>query len=232
MVFCDFVDDNMYRQALFGKYGIRECFVKLERISDEKQAAKSTNQLIPTAAPLRAQVSWLPAPSATRRKSVVALSELEKYREKNDVVPRIVGRNIIRQRAKSIFAENPRPSTINDLNQEFVEKYNSPNHGLKPCSERQLYGTQISGAQKITDCQKIRNEFEAKLAAKKARAIVAAAAMPKPPPSVEIIKPKLSWNQLKALVSKNYPTVECNIPTFDDQRKMRSWADRLNLMYL
>lgn len=77
-----------------------------------------------------------------------------------------------RQRAKSMFIVPAVPSnnvdikkfTMDDLNLEFTKKYKSHNRGLKPGPERQL---REPPPQKMSECQKIYEEFKAKLQAKK-----------------------------------------------------------------
>lgn len=189
--------------------------MKLERLTESQiQKETKTLRLVPTAKTPRLNVSWIPAPSTTHENSADALAALDQYRQQNGVVPRIDGKNVIRQRSKSIFAENVCQSnsskscnvneiTIEDLNREFTEKYNTPNRGLKASSSwHRLAGSQ---PKQLSECYKIRDEFRTKLAAKKSTATP-----PTPPPlPPQDNKPKLSWNQMKALETKKYPVVQC-----------------------
>lgn len=155
----------MYRQALFAKYKIRDCFVKIIRKSGIDAKEQSQSGVL----------------SCIAEKSVHH-----------------------RQRAKSVFMErtchqNGAKFTMDDLHVEFINKFNSPNHGLKVMNE-----LQNSYPKQPTQCENIFMEFQAKLAAKKAKAV------PKPPKPPTNQK-QLSWNELKALTVKKYPTVECGV---------------------
>lgn len=150
----------------------------------------------------RSNVSWIPNSSQVKKNSADALSALDTYRDRNGVLPRVGKKNVIRQRAKSMFVEtNKMNYTMDDMHVEFKERFNSPNRGLKPGTERRL-----SKLQPVhSECQNIYDELQAKLAAKRAAAAVKAPPPPPPlPQSGELVKRKLSWHQLKALETKKY----------------------------
>lgn len=196
----------MYRQALFQKHGIRDCVVKIDRMSENdilNVLPKKSFRLTPTTGTPRKNVSWIPASSSTQGNSTDALYALDIHRNRNDVVPRVVVKNVKRQRAKSMFAERANKFTIDDLHVEFTEKYSSPNRGLKPGNGRQLLEPR---PKPLSECQRIHGELQAKLAAKRATA-----AAPPPPPAPLLLQAKLSWDQLKALEPKKYPVVQCNV---------------------
>lgn len=70
-----------------------------------------------------------------------------------------------RGRSQSMFSNvNGNEHTIDDMHLEFNEKYNSPNRGLKPSSERRLRGTP---PKKLSACEKIHEELMLKFAEKK-----------------------------------------------------------------
>lgn len=209
----------MFREALFQKHGIRNCFVKLDRLSDkdiQEVAPKKKLQLAPKTGSVRSNVSWLPASTSTQQNSADALSALSIYHDQNGIVPRVDKKSVKRQRAKSMFVDRTcQPNnagqnqfTMDDLHVEFTERYSSPNRGLKPSNQRHLSEAQ---PQQLSDSQKIYNELRAKLAARKAIVAAGAQTTPSSPPPLPQMKPILSWDQLKALESKKYPVVQCSV---------------------
>lgn len=167
-------DRDTFEKALLKYHRIRDCVVRLERLDLDDIIRKSTSQkllLKPQAASIRSNVSWMPTTSSTRKNSSEALFALSIYHKKIDFTPTVAGKNVKRQRAKSMYTERAvRPQkdggknvTIDDLNLEFNERYNRPNRGLKPASDRQL--PQLP-SKPITQYQKIFNEFLEKVAAK------------------------------------------------------------------
>lgn len=214
-----FLDNAVYRRALLRSHGIRDCFVKIDRMSVNiiKEMAPKKKLILasPQDKTFRSNVSWLPNSSQVKKNSAGALSALDTYRDRNGVLPRVGKKNVIRQRAKSMFVEKNSQSnevkyTMDDMHVEFKQKYNSPNRGLKPGTERRLSKLQPEHSQ----CQNIYEELQVKLATK--RAAAAAVKTPPPPPplpqSGSLAKPKLSWLQLKALETKKYPVVQCSVP--------------------
>lgn len=217
----------MYRRALFRKYDIRECAVQLERMSESqlsKLAPKKKLSLLSKVGSPRWNISWMPNKSATRKNSSEALSALDKYRLGNGVVSRTDGRNVIRQRAKSLFVDNVRPTdsakniTMDDFHVEFNDRYNKPNRGLKTLDERHVPEHQ---PRPLSEFEKIRNELKAKLEAKKA-----AANAPAPPPLPVHDASKLSWDQLKSLEVNKYPVVQCVV-----KEKLPSVSHGFSLAY-
>lgn len=174
-------------------------------------APKKILQLAPKIVPVRFNVSWISTPSSTKENSAEALSALEVYRHQNGVVQSLAGtKNVKRQRAKSMFVERSHSQSVkfsmDDMHHEFTARYNSPNRGLKSNADRQLAEAQ---PQPLSDCQKIYNELKARLLAKRA---------PVPPPLPPNQQQKLSWNELKALVPKQFPLVQGYVkprPTFE-----------------
>lgn len=166
----------MFQKALLDKYKIRNCVVRLERMARVEDINKEPSEdlrLAPKEKSLRSNVSWLPLSSTTQKNSSEAMAALENYRKEIDFVPTVTGKNVIRQRAKSVYIESIQPDnsnengvTMDDLHLEFREKYNSHNRGLKSVGERQLPEAQ---AKPISQYQKIYNEFLVKLAAKKTK---------------------------------------------------------------
>lgn len=69
---------------MFHKYGIRDCFVRIERLNTE---ISKTKQLLSTQKmeSVRKQVSWLPDKSSTEINSAAAISALGAYQ--NNVTP-------------------------------------------------------------------------------------------------------------------------------------------------
>lgn len=206
---CEFSDSAAYRRALFGEHRIRDCCVKIERLTDsdihKATTQKKVLQLATSVTTLRSNVMWIPTSSQIQKNSTGALSALNTYRDKFGVASSVGQKNVIRNRVKSLFIEKPnqfdneKKLTMDDLHIEFNKKYSSPNRGLKSNFPRQLPKLQPQ----LSECQKIYNELNAKLAAKRA---------PRPPPfPVESVK--LSWCQLKALVAKRYPAVKIDPPS-------------------
>lgn len=195
---------------MFRYYGVRDCSVNLERMSQDdilKFTTKKKNLLMPMDEALRSNVSWLPDVSQTKKNSADALSALAVYQDQNCVLPR-VAKSIIRQRAKSMFVETyeskeEEMSTMDDFHSEFSRMYDRPNRGLKSGAVRVLTDLQ---PKQLSDCQKLHNELKAKLAGKRS-----AAAGPQPPPLPPNGSVKLTWDQLKALVVRKYPLVEGSV---------------------
>lgn len=165
----------MFKKALLYKHNIRDCVVRLDRlaevdtVTDAPKEATENLRLTPSNKSLRSNVSWFP----TQKKSSEAMVALEAYRNEIDFVPTVTGKNVIRQRAKSMYIEtaqlndsNGNTFTMDDLHLEFLGKFNSPNRGLKPVSVRQLAEAQ---PKPISQFQKIFNEFKEKMAAKNAQ---------------------------------------------------------------
>lgn len=156
------------------KYGIPNCVVRLQRFVPAKKKTPENLRLTPQKKSLRSNVSWMPVSSSTQQHSSEALSSLATYHKEIDFMPTITGKNVRRQRAKSMFVEsndendetvaNEGKPTMDDLHMEFRGRYDSPNRGLKPAKERQLPDTP---AKPISQFQKVYNELMEKLAAKK-----------------------------------------------------------------
>lgn len=200
----------MYRRALFRKYDIRECVVMIERMAQNQLHKEPKKTLRVAVETPRLNVSWLPTTSATHKNSSDALAALAQYRERHAIIDRIDRTNIIHQRTKSIFektcqSDNANKYTMEDFHQELAQKVTSPNRGLKPCKFGQFSKSEPN---RLTEFEKIRIEFQAKLAAKRSTA-APQCSPPLPPPLPPHAKPKLSWEELKALYPKRYPVVEC-----------------------
>lgn len=70
-----------------------------------------------------------------------------------------------RGRSQSMFSSvHGNGHTMDDMHLEFNTKYNSPNRGLKPSSERRLRETP---PKKLSACEKIHAELKLKFAEKK-----------------------------------------------------------------
>lgn len=165
----------MFRKALFGKHGIRGCFVRVDCLTDS-DIAKYTHpkkKLLPSKGKLRSEVGWLPTSSTVSVNSSEAISTLAVYHEQNDIVPQVARRNIRRQRAKSMFANRPNhDDQSNDMNRmkyskddmsELQAKFNSPNFGLKSSRDRSL-GPKPQPP--LSDWQKMFMQFKARVDSK------------------------------------------------------------------
>lgn len=71
----------MFRDALCQKHGIRDCFVRVERLTDDQIPKKKKWLSAPKARSVRLEVSWLPSVSATKSSSCAALKCLADYRK-------------------------------------------------------------------------------------------------------------------------------------------------------
>lgn len=154
---------------MFKKYGIKNCMVQLHRIDEKDKPNLSQDLSLKPIGNVRSNsnISWFPGPSQMRKNLDVARSSLAAYQTQNRVALKAAAK---RQRAKSMFAEQPsgsckRKVTLDDLHVEFSAKYNSANRGLKPRHECQLSKPQPDTA---SEFQKIYDEFKAKLNAKNA----------------------------------------------------------------
>lgn len=138
----NFITDNdLFREALFEKYRIRHCYVRLDR---NLTKPKEKLRLKPTGS-IRSKVICFPTTSSVLEKSSEALSSLDKYRKEHALVPFGKTKNVTLLRTKSIFAareadkestdDNGKQYSMEDLNSEFRLKFNSPNHGLKPTKQ-------------------------------------------------------------------------------------------------
>lgn len=179
MLICVFrlcnTDNEKFEKALLEKYGIRNCVVRLVPFDPAEVIPKKAPEnlrLTPQKKSLQSNVSWMPLPSTTQQNSSEALSSLATYHKEINFKPTVTGKNMRRQRAKSVFVEsilepndaNDGNVTMDDLHMEFRGRYNSPNRGLKLASERQIPEAQ---PKPISQYQKIYDEFVQKLAAKK-----------------------------------------------------------------
>lgn len=166
----------MYRKALWYKYGfehLRDCVVRVNRMTSIDDIKKKSKRfLLPSnVGTVRSNVIWIPAPSSTLKNSAAALSALTDYRKRNGIELSYAGKNRRRQRAKSMFFEstyqmentNGHNFTMDDMHVELAGKFNSPNHGLKPCSSRQVPEPQ---SKPLSQCEIFFMEMKAKLAAK------------------------------------------------------------------
>lgn len=166
----------MLQQALLREYGIRNCVVRLDRLAENDIliATQKKLRLEPKMKNVRLNVSWLPAPSSTKKNSVEALSTLDSYRHQNSIVKTVGGKNVKRQRAKSMFIESNswsnnkdrKKATMDDMHLELAKMYSSPKRGLKLSTNRQLPELQ---PQPLSDFQKMANELKAKVEAKKVK---------------------------------------------------------------
>lgn len=87
------------RKALFEKYGIRDCVVRVDRCNNSNitNDASPKKKLLASKEKLRLEVTWLPASSSVLVNSSEALSTLSMYHEKNGIVPLVARKNVRRQ---------------------------------------------------------------------------------------------------------------------------------------
>lgn len=157
-------------KKLFKRFKIRECKINLVR-----QTASGI---------FLSQISWWQnSKKGVKWQLILFLSLIittenpastaKNSAEGNDVLPpKGARRNVRRERAKSMYVERPlqfnnagkEKTTMDDMHREFAEMYGRPNRGLRPCCDRQAPEAQ---PRPISECQKIFNEFKAKLAARK-----------------------------------------------------------------
>lgn len=159
---------------MFEKHSIRECFVRLEYLSESSISAPPKKKLLPTKKKLRSEVSWLPTTSSVLTNSSGALSTLAVYQEQNGIQPAIARKNVRRQRAKSMFATRENDvGQSNDLSGMKISKddifelharFNSPNFGLKSSGPLKPK-PKPQPAQ--SDFQKIFDEFKKRVEIKK-----------------------------------------------------------------
>lgn len=168
---------DVVEQKLLQQYRITDCVVLLDRLEDEiaKPIRKRKFLLAPEISTERSNKCWISTPASTVDNSVEALTAFAEYQDRNGIVlPKKRRLNVRRERAKSMYVERPlqfnnagrKKMTMDDMHSEFSEKYNRPNRGLKPGSDRQLPEPQ---PRPIPECQKILNELKTKLAAKTAK---------------------------------------------------------------
>lgn len=175
MIVCDLfirfdTDDAVFRKILLEKNGIRDCFVRLDRLDVSKIPKASKKKMFlkaPKKQSVRLDVNWLHNQSSSQQNSE-ALSSLAVYQVQNDVVPPVAQKNVRRERAKSMFADNPtrKQTTMYDMHLELHTKFGSPNRGLKSANNRQL------GERKpepLSEWQKLQEEFKKKVEAIKAK---------------------------------------------------------------
>lgn len=163
-------DDAVFRKVLLEKHGIRDCFVRLDCLDVSeipKLSPKKMFLLAPQNKSARLNVSWLHNQSSSQQNSE-ALSSLAVYQVQNDVVPPVAHKNVRRERAKSMFVDNPttKQTTMDDMHLELHTKFGSPNRGLKSANNRQL------GERKpepLSEWQKLQEEFKKKVEAIKAK---------------------------------------------------------------
>lgn len=166
----------MYREALFVKHRIRECFVRVDRLTEsEIRRFAHKKKLLPSKGNLRSEVSWLPNSSSVLANSAQALSTLAVYHETNNIVPPGTRKGVRRQRAKSMFESRAKDDEqSNDINRieskddssELQVKFNSPNFGLKPSHDRSL-GSKPEQPQ--SQWQKMNEEFKKRIELKLAK---------------------------------------------------------------
>lgn len=169
-------DDDVLRKALFEKYRIRNCSVRLNRLVNgdiPKRYPNTKYQLVPKKGTLRSNVGWLPTPSAKPMKRE-ALSAFAAYQEKNDVVPRIAAKNLRRERTKSMFAERSnliqqsnkadKKYTMDEMHLELRTKIASPNRGLVSAHDRIL--PEPKQRPQLSSWEKLQIEFKDKVEAK------------------------------------------------------------------
>lgn len=89
------VDNDMFRAALFQKYRIRECTVRLVRLNEEEIPKSTPKLLLKASGNVRSNsnISWFPASSTVRKNSDNALSALVIFQNQNGVIPRVAGRS-------------------------------------------------------------------------------------------------------------------------------------------
>lgn len=161
---------------MFEELGIRDCCVRLDRLIESEIPAPPKKKLLPSDAKLRTQVSWLPSTSSVLVNSSEARASLAVYQGKNDIVPPVARKNVLRQRAKSMFLNRASvDAQSNDMNgmkcsndniAELQTKFSSPYFGLKPFGDRLLVPKQ---QQPLTDFQKIFGEFKKRVESKLAK---------------------------------------------------------------
>lgn len=75
-----YTDNKMYRDAILRKYGIRKCFVSVERLSVGEIPKKNKFLATCKQGSVGLQVSWLPS-TKTMTNSATALNVLDEYRK-------------------------------------------------------------------------------------------------------------------------------------------------------
>lgn len=158
-----FVTDNdVFRKAIFEKYRISDCVVRLDR------KLPNSNENIHLAPEGSIRSKAICFPSSVLEKSSEALTSLATYREEHSLVPFGNKKNVTRVRTKSMFANRDETAdeestrySLEDLNTEFRLKFSSPNRGLKPI-EQPAQKLQ----QPLSQWQIIQKEFQNRIQAK------------------------------------------------------------------
>lgn len=134
----------MFRKALFEKYCIRDCVVRLDRSTNSNIfSAFQKKKLLASKGNLRSEISWLPNSSSALMNSSDALSTLAVYHGKNVIVPPIARKNVRRQRVKSIFADNAKSNTqSNDSNKMTYSMNNSSPNLCRTSTHNRSLGPQ------------------------------------------------------------------------------------------
>lgn len=87
------IDNDEFRKALFEKYGIRDCSVRLNRL-DEKDIPKKRPKLLAIGdVRSNSTISWFPSTTEIQKKSVDALSSLVAYQIENGIASRVAGKS-------------------------------------------------------------------------------------------------------------------------------------------
>lgn len=86
----------MYKDALFQKYGIRNCFVRITRLNEDEIPKSAPKRLLKTNGTVRSNsnISWLPNASSIHQNSTDALNYLANYQNQNNITPRVAKKSV------------------------------------------------------------------------------------------------------------------------------------------
>lgn len=147
--------DGTFRKAVFEKYGIRECYVKLTPISEHEgmppKIGKKKVLSTPKVGSVRSLVSWVPKKFTTRRNSVAALAALFEYQSQGTTLKAL--------KTSVAAKEDAAKNSADDSQAEFLDKFGQNNRSLKPANERQLSQAQPGP---VPLWKKIFDEFQSK----------------------------------------------------------------------
>lgn len=159
----------VFKRALFKALGIRDCFVRIDRLFVSEHLVSSKKKLLPSKGNLRSQVSWLPSSSAVLKNSSEARSALADYQEKNDIGPTVGRKNVLKQRAQFMLGNRSNDGQLNDTDgmknhiSEWQTKFTSPNFGLKSSDDHLL---RLKQQQPLTCFQKLLDGFKRRVESK------------------------------------------------------------------
>lgn len=163
----------VFKKTLFKELGIRDCYVRLDRLIVSKQSVLPKKKLLPSGGKLRSQVSWFPTSSAVLMNSSEVRSTLADYQRKNNIETIIGRKNVLKQRVQSMLGNRANDNGqlncmdgMKDHNSELHTQFNRPNYGLKPSGNRSLQSKQ---QQLPNDFEKIFHEFKQRLESKLTR---------------------------------------------------------------